>query len=243
MVHQRTAILMMFMRGLLLVLALCASTACTDFATPAELTKPTVLAIVADPPLVATGGTSELSVVLAGPDGPMSADQVEWALVETFPGVPPFGAVSAGAAPGEATFTVPDPLPPQPDGALPVSTVQATVTAGEETIVVVKAMVVADLPSANPEITALAIGGDVVDNAVTVTAGATVPLDVGTEPAPSDDATYAWYSTVGEIQDYQSNPCELVVAQAPGEGWLFVVVRDGRGGVAWRGVRTTVESP
>jgi hypothetical protein len=171
----------------------------------------------------------------------MSADQVEWALVETLPGVPPFGEVSPGDAPESATFTAPDPLPPQPEGAPPVSTVQATVTAGEETIVVVKAMIVADLPSANPEIAALAIGGEVVDGSVALTAGATVPLDVGTEPAASDDAFYAWYSTVGTIEDYQSNPCELVVADEARDGWLFVVVRDGRGGVAWRGVRATVE--
>jgi len=226
----------------LLAAAAVASAACDDFATPAELTKPTVLAVIADPPLVPPGSASELSMVLAGPDGPMGADTVEWRLVETLPGVPPFGVIEPETT-GAARFVAPDPVPPQPDDAPPIATVQATVAAGGETIVVVKGMLVADIASANPSITTLAIGGTVAADEVTLRAGATVALDVGTEPAAGDDAFYAWYSTVGAIEQFQSNPCELVVTDTPGDGWIFVVFRDGRGGVAWRGVHATVESP
>ena len=247
MVHQRAAILMMFMRALTLVLAAVAavaSTACDDFATPAELTKPTILAVVADPPLVSTGGSSQLSVVLAGPDGPMTAETVEWAVVETLPGVPPFGEITPGPA-GEATFTAPDPVPEQPDGAPPVSTVQATVQAGDDQIVAVKGMLVANIPSANPTIDVLAVSGEAADaeDTLELAGGSTVTLEVGTDPEAGDDASYAWYSTVGEITQYQSNPCELVAADEARDGWIFVVVRDGRGGVAWRGQRVHVEPP
>jgi len=246
MVHQRAAILMMFMRALPLVFgtAVFASAACTDFPTPAELTKPTVLAIVADPPLVHTGDGSDLTVVLAGPDGPMAPEVVEWTLVETLPGVTPFGTVEAVGSAG-ARYTAPDPVPPQPDDAPPIATVQATVTAGEETIVVVKGMLVADVPSANPTISALTIGGQVVEGEeVTLTRGETAALEVGTDPVAGDDAFYAWYATAGTIEQYQSNPCEIAVTdEAPDSGWIFAVVRDGRGGVAWRGLHATVESP
>jgi hypothetical protein len=214
--------------------------ACGDFVTPAELTKPTVLAVIADPPLVAPGAASGLDVVVAGPDGPMTPDATSWRLIETFPGVPPFGAVVPGEA-GGATFEAPDPVPELPENVPPISSVEVTVEAGEERIVVVKGMLVTDVPGANPAISALAVGAQVVGDTVTVAAGQPLYLDVGLEPPAGDDATFAWYSTVGGIERYQSNPAELIASEEPEEGWLFVVVRDGRGGVAWRGVQVTVE--
>ena len=39
----------------LVAIAALAAAACTDFATPAELTKPTILAVTAEPPVVAPG--------------------------------------------------------------------------------------------------------------------------------------------------------------------------------------------
>lgn len=210
--------------------------ACTDFATPAELTKPTVLAVVAEPPLVAPGEATELSIVMAGPDGPMTPDAVSWRLVETLPGVPPFGEVDGGA--GAATYQAPDELPALPEGVPPVTSIEATVEADGTSVVVVKAVVVADVPAANPAIAVLAIGGEVAGDRVVVGAGETVDLDVGTDPPPGEDAAFAWYSTAGEIERYQSNPAALVVED---DGWLFVVFRDGRGGVAWRAVEVAVE--
>ena len=121
----------------------------------------------------------------------------------------------------------------------PLDSVQATITAGDTSVVVVKGVLIADLPSANPAVTALMVDGDAADDGLTIDAGATYPLELATDPAPGDDATFAWYSTVGEIALYQSNPTELVAGDA-GDGWLFVVMRDGRGGVAWRGVSVEV---
>jgi hypothetical protein len=217
---------------------------CADFATPAELAKPTVLAIVAEPPLVAPGEATRLSVILAGPDGPMVADRVDWSLAETFAGIPPFGTieVAPGEPPGTATYTAPDPLPELPEGYLPITSVAVHVAAGDTEIDSIKALVVTDVPGANPAITVLAVGGAVVapGAAVTLEAGGSYDLDVGVDPPPGEDAAFAWYSTVGEIDQYQSNPCELVTAEAE-DGWLFVVIRDGRGGVAWRGLPVTVE--
>ena len=68
-------------------------------------------------------------------------------------------------------------------------------------------------------------------------------LDVGATPAVDDGAAYAWYSTVGEIVQYQSNPTWMDAADAPAEGWLFVVVRASAtqgGGVGVRAVRMVV---
>ncbi|MCA9679362.1 MAG: hypothetical protein H6709_01300 [Kofleriaceae bacterium] len=213
------------------------ATACSDFANPSELTKPTVLAVIADPPLVAPGAATSLSVVMAGPDGPLDPSAVQWQLIETLPGVAPIGTLTADGV--TATYQAPEQLPELPDGSPPLDSVQATITAGDTSVVVVKGVLIADLPSANPAVTALMVDGDAADDGLTIDAGATYPLELATDPAPGDDATFAWYSTVGEIALYQSNPTELVAGDA-GDGWLFVVMRDGRGGVAWRGVSVEV---
>ncbi len=227
------------MRRRLLATAVATLGACAEFATPAELTKPTVLAVIADPPLVAPGASSALEVVVAGPDGPLVPASTSWRLIETFPGVPPFGEVVPGDT-GTATYQAPDPVPDLPENVPPVSSVEVTVSAGDEQIVVVKAMVVTDLEGANPTIDTLAVGDAVAGDAVEVAAGAAVYLDVGVDPPVGDDATFAWYSTVGAIERYQSNPTELIALDEAKDGWIFVVVRDGRGGVAWRGVEVSV---
>ncbi len=225
---------------LLVVLPLAA---CGDFPTPAELTKPTILAVIAEPPLVSEGQSTELSVVVAGPDGPMTPDEAVYALTETLPGVPPFGTLEDHGD-GTATYTAPDPLPELPEDAPPFDSVQLSVTAGEDTITAVKAIAVADFVLENPRITSMVVGEVEAEDGQHIASDVVYPIAVEIAPPASEDASYAWYSTVGGIEQYQSNPAELVGAEEAGDGWLFVVVRDGvmgLGGVGWRGVRLTVE--
>ena len=73
-----------------------------------------------------------------------------------------------------------------------------------------------------------------------VARGATVALAVTTTPATTADARFAWYTPVGDIKLYQSNPCELAVPMDAVSGPLIVVIRDGLGGVAWRQIAVTV---
>lgn len=216
-----------------------AAAGCTDFASPAELTKPTVLAVIADPPIVAPGATTTLTVAMAGPDGPLEPDAVSWRVVETLPGIPPFGAVAAADG-VSATYTAPTEVPELPEDALPIDSVEATITAGGEQVVVIKAVAVVDVEAANPTITAVVLGDEAVVDAATVARGQVVELTVATDPEPGENATFAWYTTAGTIDQYQSNPTELVGADETRDGWLFVVVRDGLGGVAWRGVEVSV---
>ena len=74
-----------------------------------------------------------------------------------------------------------------------------------------------------------------------VPSGATVALSVTTDPATTDDARFAWYTPVGDIKYYQSNPCELAVPTDAVSGPLIVVVRDGKGGVVWQQIALTVQ--
>jgi hypothetical protein len=212
--------------------------ACDSFPTPAQLDHATVLAVIADPPIVAPGGTSRLSVVAADGHGPL-APAIAWDLTTTYPQVPPMGAV-VGNTDGTATYTAPDPVPTLPAGTLPVDTVEAHVMS-DPAVDALKAIgVVSGVPSANPTITDVTLDGTSVLAGGAITAKAMGQLAVTTDPAPDDHWTYAWYATAGTIDHYQSNPTTIVGADAPADAWLYVVVRDGDGGAAVAQIAMTV---
>lgn len=208
---------------------------CTDFATPAELTKPTILAITAEPPVVAPGQTTELAVAVADGSGLLEVAP-RWSLVETYRGVPPMGSLAS------STYTAPDPVPTLPPNAPPIDSVQLELDVGGTTLTAIKVVPVVEAARANPAIEAFTVGaGDALAGPLTVPRGATLDLAVTTDPAAGEEARYAWYSSAGAIEAYQSNPTTMVASDEAKTGWLFVVVRDGLGGVAWRGVEVTVE--
>lgn len=222
---------------LLVAPALVAAAACTDFASPAELTKPTILAVTADPPIVAPGAQAQLAVAVADGEGVIEGLTTRWSLISTYSGVPPMGTIAGN------TYTAPDPVPALPPNAPPVDSVRLEVDTGTTTLVAIKVMPVATVAgAANPAIAAVKVGdADGLAGPVTVARNASVALEVTTEPAAGDDAKFAWYSSAGEIEKFQSNPTTLVADDEARDGWLFVVVRDGKGGVAWRGVEVIVE--
>ncbi len=213
---------------------------CDDFATPAQLSAPTVVGVLAEPPVVRPGSSTLLTPLIASPDGPLPPMAATWELTETLPGFPPFGEIM-GHPDGTATSLAPDEVPELPPNALPIDSVQLTLPLGGRSASVLKAVLVADATTANPTISALTVDGVAAAEGapIELTAGTAVSLEVVTSPAVSDRATYAWYASIGEIEAYQSSPCSYV-AQEPGNGWLFAVVRDGQLGIAWRAVQVTV---
>ncbi len=215
--------------------------ACADFATPADLDAPTIIAVVAEPPLVRPGASTRLAVVVAGPDGELTSLAPRWSLVESFPTVPIMGSVSTDGA--DAIYQAPAEVPARPEGVPPIDTVRLEVdvptTDGTRTLAAVKAIAVLPQDAANPTIRLLdADGAEATTLTGTVADG--VALEVEVTPAAGDATRYAWYATTGAIADYQSNPATLT-AEAPGSGTVFVVVRDGAGGVAWRAVDVAIE--
>lgn len=219
------------------VVALLLVAGCEDFATPAELEKPTVIAVVATPPIAKLGETSSLEIVMVDPNGPLAPSEVTWELRPTYRGYETIGTIEPGSD-GAAVYRAPESLPDLPANALPVDTLVIQVSGGGATIEVIKLMGVANLESSNPEIELLADGEPVTDE-LTVTRDGTFALSLIEAPDAGDDARYAWYSTFGTIEKYQSNPTEIVIDadEDVTEGWLHGVYRDGLGGVAWRSVR------
>jgi hypothetical protein len=228
----------MLRRLLLCALAL-AGAACDDFATPAQLTAPTVVGIVAEPPVVRPGQTAALTPLIASPEGPLAATGATWHLTETLPGVAPFGEVT-GHPDGSATYQAPTQVPELPAGALPIDSVELGLALGGRKSTSLKAVLVTDLTTANPSISALTADGVLAPTgeAATLELPVGVPVELAVQAAPeaTDRTRYAWYVSHGLIEDYQSSPCSYL-AEEPGEGWLFAVVRDGQLGVAWRAVR------
>lgn len=209
---------------------------CNDFATPAELDRAQIIVMVSEPPAVAEGASSELSIVIADNDGEVTDAEVDWQVTPAVEGRPALGTVDVTG--DTVMYNAPASLPEVPDLAM----VQATVTAGERRVVGLKGVVIGPLAFANPTITEVrAAGVDVMDAGVVELApGETVELSVIVDPPADDMTTYAWYSTLGEIDMYHSSPTELVAPDAPGDGWLFVVVRNANAGAAWHKLQLQV---
>ncbi len=220
------------------------TSACDDFATPAELEKPQIVAVRAEPPAVAPGQTSELSLLLLGPDGEVDDAEISWSVVATSPGAPLLGTVETDGD-GRVFYTAPSVI----EDGLTIGTVQVDVSVADRQLSAIKAIALgAGLSLINPELSAFYANEDNLiagqsDGAVSLamTSEQEIELAVETTPELSAQSTFAWYSTVGELEDYQSNPAQLIAGDRVGDGWLFVVVRDGLGGVVWQRVSVSIE--
>lgn len=210
---------------------------CTDLPTPAELARPQVLAVRADPPALPAGERAELTVLVAGPDGAMTDLDVTWAVAEPTPQLPAIGDIEVDGD-GRVWYVAPDEV-----DEVTGTSVEATVRVDDETtLIALKGVAVGvAMPTVNPIITDLFVGGDSVDDGGTATLSGDEPvsLDIAVDPPGSNNATTSWYATLGEIELYRRTPTEILPAEEPGNGSLFVVYRDERGGVTWRAIGVT----
>lgn len=214
--------------------------ACTEFATPAELSRPQILAINAEPPIVPPGQSTVLSILVADEDGPIAAPEITWTVTALNPGTLPLGTV-ADAGAGQALYTAPQEVAENPT----FSSVQAEVQIADRELplIAIKGIGIGTLPLQNPTLTSFTIGVEdaMTDDSIFVQRGATLEVAITTDPPADDNSAVAWYATIGTIERYQSTPAELLVQDEPGSGWLIAVARNGFGGVIWRAVPILVE--
>jgi hypothetical protein len=216
---------------LLLVIAVGSWTGCETLgATPAELSKPQILAIRADPPAIQAGQTSTLSILVADPDGVVANPDVTWTLTTQDPDEQPLGTLTGDGYTAPATIAEES----------VVELVEARVLIAGEELIASKVISVGTNVRDNPALVGFtADGADVLaTGTLTLTTGQTTVLsvDIG-----ADIRDVAWYATVGSIEQYRSTPAELVAPDEPGSGWLIAVVRDAFGGVVWQAIAVTVQ--
>jgi hypothetical protein len=222
------------MRRLALIAAVIGGLGCNDLATPADLARPQILAVRADPPTVLSGERTQLSIVLAGPDGFLAPAVTRWGIQ------PPGLGTLELEGDGSVFLRAPDELSAVEFTALEVS---AEVD-DETTLVAIKGIAMGvDTVEPNPTITDLRINGVTVDDggSVELERGATITLDADTDPPPGQYHEFAWYSTSGEIDLWRLSPTDLIAPQEAEDGLLILVYRDGLGGVTWRSA--TISTP
>ena len=214
--------------------AVCATTACTDFAPPSSLARATVIAITAEPPTVGLGQSTRLELIIASADGQVAVNAAQWSITTTIPGVPALGSITANLD-GSATYTAPTVLPRLPAEAQPIDTVAVDLTLGSIATRSVKVVVIANLPQPpqNPTVSSFQVNNAPAPTVITLPAGVRADLNAQITPVATDKAAFAWYASIGKIDQFLSNPTSII-ADEPGTGWLFFVVRDGQLGVAWR---------
>jgi hypothetical protein len=220
----------------LLAAALPALAACEDFATPSDLDRPQIIAIIAEPPMIAPGEASALTVVMAGPAGILPTPEVRWTVLG-LPGEPPRGEVVVDEA--GARYVAPPTVAEQPT----IAPLEARVEIEGRTLLASKLVGIGSLALRNPTVTALEVAGAAVADGepARVARGSVVAIAARAEPAPGDDAAWSWYSTAGEIERFRSNPAELAVGDEVGPAWLIAVLRDGTGGQAVGAVPLVVD--
>jgi hypothetical protein len=234
---QKTRYTAVVMKSVLLAATLlpCALSlvACDDFASPAELSRPQILAIQSEPASVSPGESTELTLLVANTKGPVESPVVTWSIQSNFEQADE-GEIVVND--GRATYIAPATVPQTPT----LVTLEAQVEQDGETLIGVKGILIGGPSLVNPTITAITLNDTAADSELVLNTGRESTLAVELESPPSADATYAWYASTGVIDAYRSSPTTIVAPDEPGEGWIVAVVRD-RGGIAFHAIETRVE--
>ncbi len=224
------------MIGLWFLVALGA--ACDEGASEAVLDRERVLAVRVSPPSLEPGETGALDVLVGRADGTVAVVAPVAVAVDL-----PAGAAAERMVEGGAqgwTVTCP------PEEALAELRARSNLPAGAPVVVPLAVEVEVDgvrLPAGksvllgasgdNPALAGLTADAEEGDDGALV-APRDAEVAIAADGAVVDDGepTYAWYTSVGDIDLYRSEAAVLTTGGA-GRGTLALVVRDDRGGVTW----------
>lgn len=189
--------------------------ACAD-TEKGRLDHAQIFAVRAEPPHVAPGQQARIDLLAGDDSGAVYEAEPETLVADTAAG--PLSVertadgwfVTAGAIPGLAMLNV-------------TLTIDGVVWRADKALVVTE-------PAANPRVAAMLVDGTASSELVAAagTKPALTALGEGQEPL-----TYAWYSSVGDLELYRQ-PTAILDAAEPADGQLLLVVRDGVGGVSWQ---------
>lgn len=204
----------MLLRHLLLLVC---TSGCPNLPTAAELGEPQILALVANPPCVQPGARADLDALVAGPDGTLAPSAVVW-------------SVASGSDGAIETSGVRAAVDAKPGARIEVG---VAVDVGGVTLLGFRTLTVG--VCANPVLAGIVLDGTRAPRSsqLAMSSSSSVHLDVSIDGGSTVDGIVSWFTTAGTILRYRHTPTELVVRDEPGAGALYVVYRDGNGGVAW----------
>ncbi len=207
-------------RTVFLFTSIALATACADLTTPSELASPQLIALVAEPPSVPLSEEALLDVVVAGPEGAIVPVSVRWRVVGNS------GAQVLRLQDDTWVLQAPEEL-------LEGSTyaqLEVTVELEDgETLLGTRTVAIGQV-SSSPHIDEVLVSG-VATETLVLSHGSDVQLSLTTSPPMREEGIVSWFSTTGELEHYRRTPATLTASEV-GRGQLFVVYRDGLGGIA-----------
>jgi hypothetical protein len=219
---------------------------CADFRDPGDLHYARTLAVRADPPRVAPGERARIDLLVTGSDGiPLVRAPDTVAPATDLPGrpaPPPQAAqlitqengswyVSAPSAEVLASLRQALGLPPDSDAPIPFPLSVAVTLDGQ--LRPSEKVVWLGGAALNPTITTMAVDGlPMGESPLLISAANPHALTAAAEGEGT--LGYSWYTAFGALKKYREATATLEEV-LPGEGGAVVlVVRNDRGGVAWR---------
>lgn len=223
------------MRAALILFVLLAG--CADTTPPWQLEQDRVIAVRATPPHVVAGERAVIDALVTSA-GDRPAEVAPMAAFVADPADPASLAARVGFEDGQWIVEAADAaaideargaLGLAPGAPVPLR-VAITFEVGDGPLAAIKTVYLGDAAD-NPVVGEVTVDDVVVGDAVVVPVGREVALRV--ELAEPERDAVDWFTSVGELSDID-DPIATLVADEPAEGAVVVVVRDERGGVAWR---------
>jgi len=229
---------------LITLTVLAAAAGCDATTGPSQLDRARVLAVQIAPPHLGPEQTALVLVLVGHSDGTVSeVEPQSIAVVGAPPGSPASGMVGRGAdgwavaCPDSAALEqLRVQLEIAPGEPIPIPLALEVEVDGE--ILTATKNVYLGSQGDNPALAGISAAGAVDDGGVLV-AEVGVEIAIAAEGTEGEgegegegELSYAWFTSVGEIDLYLSAEATLV-ADEPGEGQVALVVRDDRGGVTW----------
>lgn len=212
---------MQIQHGILIALSLAA---CADLSTPADLAQPQIIALTADPPSLGSSEQALLDVLIAGPDGEIPPSRVVWS--------------TAGVSGAEVSRLQDDTwllqAPPSIEGS-PYAELEVSVLLDDGTTLMGARSVALGTRRTQPIIVDILVNGQALPLGETlqVAVNAELELALKVSPTMTDLSIVSWFSNVGEFEHYRRTPARFL-ARETDNGSLFVVYRDGSGGLTYR---------
>ena len=224
---------------------------CQEVDSPAELDHAQVLAVQANPAQIPAGGSAELDVLVAGPDGD----------IEILPGGLQWTVSAPGfvSGPGEVVFAA---RPDDPDGSdgsagqawqyrapeslagepvMVTLSVDIELPEGQEipTLAAEKIIMLGVDSVPSPRVIGLAMNGAPIDERMALLPGDRAELSLEVESATSGGLT-TWHATCGTLEQYRESVALYEAPAEPCTGVLYAIHRDELGGVVWHSVPVVV---